>query len=133
MSQSGFDTGRKKSDVSPGEAESSGQDFARDVLGYLAGLVIATALTIVSFFIAHTSLVWAPSLPVALGVLAIAQMGTHLVFFLHVGSGPDSTNNIMALAFGVLIVFLVITGSLWIMSHLDHTMMPIDRIMQMQR
>jgi cytochrome o ubiquinol oxidase operon protein cyoD len=39
----------------------------------------------------------------------------------------------MALAFGVLIVFLVITGSLWIMSHLNHNMMPMGQIMNMQR
>jgi len=40
-------------------------------------------------------------------VLAIAQMGVHLVFFLHIGTGPDNTNNVLALAFGVLIVVLV--------------------------
>ncbi len=43
-------------------------------------------------------------------MLAIAQMGVHLVFFLHITTGPDNTNNVMALAFGVLIVFLVIVG-----------------------
>jgi cytochrome o ubiquinol oxidase operon protein cyoD len=46
------------------------------------------------------------------------------VFFLQLGSGPDSTNNILALAFGVLIVFLVITGSVWIMANLASNMMP---------
>jgi cytochrome o ubiquinol oxidase operon protein cyoD len=39
----------------------------------------------------------------------------------------------MALAFGVLIVLLLIVGSLWIMMHLNHNMMPMDQIMQMQR
>jgi cytochrome o ubiquinol oxidase operon protein cyoD len=39
----------------------------------------------------------------------------------------------MALAFGVLIVLLLIAGSLWIMDHLNHNMMPMDRIMEMQR
>ena len=66
-------------------------------------------------------------------VLAIAQMGVHLVFFLHITTGPDNTNNVLALAFGVLIVFLVIGGSLWIMANLNHNMMPMDQIMQMQR
>jgi cytochrome o ubiquinol oxidase subunit IV len=68
-----------------------------------------------------------------LAVLAIAQMGVHLVFFLHITTGPDDVNNAMALAFGVLIVFLVIAGSLWIMSHMNHNMMPMDQIMRMQR
>ena len=48
-------------------------------------------------------------------MLAIAQMGVHLVFFLHITTGPDNINNVMALAFGVLIVLLVMAGSLWIM------------------
>jgi cytochrome o ubiquinol oxidase operon protein cyoD len=39
----------------------------------------------------------------------------------------------MALAFGVLIVFLLIAGSLWIMANLNHNMMPMDQIIQMQR
>ncbi len=66
-------------------------------------------------------------------MLAIAQMGVHLVFFLHITTGPDNVNNVLALAFGVLIVFLLIGGSLWIMDHLNHNMMPMERIMQMQR
>jgi cytochrome o ubiquinol oxidase operon protein cyoD len=69
-------------------------------------------------------IVWGPSIPVALAVLAIAQMGVHIVFFLHVTTGPDNTNNVMALAFGVLIVMLVIGGSLWIMYAMNHNMMP---------
>ena len=133
MSHVDTGTGFTNSDVTPGEPDAGGQHFGKDVLGYFAGFAIAAALTVVSFVLARTSLVWAPSVPVALCVLAVAQMGTHLVFFLHVGTGPDSTNNIMALAFGVLIVFLVMTGSLWIMSHLNHNMMPMERIMQMQR
>ena len=55
-------------------------------------------------------------------VLAIAQMGVHLVFFLHITSGPDNTNNVLALAFGILIVFLIMAGSLWIMANLNANM-----------
>lgn len=103
------------------------------VLGYLIGLALAIVLTATSFFIAGTDLVWQPSIPVAIIVLAIAQMGVHLVFFLHITTGPDNTNNVLALAFGLLIIFLVIGGSLWIMANLNHNMLPMDQIMQMQR
>jgi cytochrome o ubiquinol oxidase operon protein cyoD len=97
------------------------------------GFGLAILLTIVSFFVAQTNLVWAPSIPVALCVLAVAQMGVHVAFFLHIGTGPDSVNNIMALFFGVLIVVLVIGGSLWIMDHLNHNMPNMGQMMQMQR
>jgi cytochrome o ubiquinol oxidase subunit IV len=76
--------------------------------------------------------VYAPGVPILLGVLAIAQMGVHLVFFLHISSAPDQTNNVLALAFGVFVVALIVFGSLIIMGNLNHAMMPMDRMMQMQ-
>jgi heme/copper-type cytochrome/quinol oxidase subunit 4 len=48
----------------------------------------ATALTIISFTLPTLGLVWRPAMPVALVVLAIAQMGVHLVFFLHITTAP---------------------------------------------
>lgn len=117
-------------DVAPGDEEE--HRVGARVLGYVVGLGLALLLTATSFFIAGTDLVWQPSIPVALIVLAIAQMGVHLVFFLHITTGADNTNNVLALAFGLLIVFLVVGGSVWIMSHLNANMPPMDQIMRMQ-
>jgi cytochrome o ubiquinol oxidase operon protein cyoD len=89
-------------------------------------------LTITSFWVANTSVIWAPGVPAGLAVLAIAQMGVHLVFFLHITTGPDSTNNVLALAFGVLIVFLVLAGSLVIMANLNENMMVHAESMNLQ-
>ena len=118
-------------DLAPGDEEDASVRLR--VLGYLVGLGLAILLTATSFFIAGTDLVWQPSIPVAIIVLAIAQMGVHLVFFLHITTGADNTNNVLALAFGLLIVFLVIGGSLWIMANLNQHMVPMDQLMQMQR
>ncbi|MGH1574156.1 cytochrome o ubiquinol oxidase subunit IV [Methylobacterium sp. P31] len=63
------------------------------------------------------------AIPAAIIVFAIAQMGVHLVFFLHITTGPDNTNNVLALAFGVLFVVLLIGGSVWIMSNMNSNMM----------
>jgi len=120
-------------DVAPGDGPAERGGVAQRIGFYLAGLGLAVLLTATSFFVAGTDLVWQPSIPVALVVLAIAQMGVHLVFFLHLTTGPDNTNNVLALAFGVLIVMLVMGGSLWIMANLNHNMMPMDQMMQMQR
>ena len=122
------------SGVAPGDhAPDEGDSVRAKVWGYLAGLVLAGGLTAVSFYLTQTKLFWLPSIPVALIVLAIAQMGVHLVFFLHLDSSPDSTNNILALALGLLIVFLVLAGSLFIMSNLNQNMLPMDQVMKMQR
>jgi cytochrome o ubiquinol oxidase operon protein cyoD len=90
---------------------------------YLIGLGYALVLTIGSFWAASTDLVFPPGVPVLLGVLAIAQMGVHLVFFLHISSAPDQTNNVLALAFGIFVVALTVFGSMIIMTNLNHNMM----------
>ena len=120
-------------DVAPGDEHAEGGGIAARVVGYLTGLGLAILLTATSFFVAGTDLVWEPSIPVALVVLAIAQMGVHLVFFLHITTGPDNTNNVLALALGVLIVGIVLIGSVWIMWHLNHNMMPPGMLERMQR
>ena len=102
---------------------------------YTLGLGLAAVLTAASFAASSSSFVWGPSIPVLLAVLAIAQMGVHLVFFLHISTAADSTNNILALAFGVFVVGLVIFGSMIIMANLNHNMMPMQQLMDihMQR
>ncbi len=97
------------------------------------GLGFSIILTAAAFLLAGSHLLYGPSIPVALIVLAIAQMGVHLVFFLHITTGPDNTNNVLALAFGILVVFLIGAGSIWIMDHLNQNMMPAEQMMQMQQ
>jgi cytochrome o ubiquinol oxidase operon protein cyoD len=115
-------------DPGAGENEALGS-FAT----YTAGLVFALLLTGASFLVSQTHLLWAPGVPAGLAVLAIAQMGVHLVFFLHISTGPDNTNNVLALAFGLLVVTLVVSGSLWIMANLNANMLPPSAILEMQR
>ena len=108
------------------------EDASSGLLIYTIGLILAVILTVTSFWVANTTLLWAPGIPLGLAVLAIAQMGVHLVFFLHITTGPDNTNNVLALAFGVLIVILVVAGSLWIMTNLNDNMMPAAELMNLQ-
>ena len=133
MSYSELQSGSPYADAVPGDQDFDGHEIAGPVASYLIGLGLATLLTAASFFVAGTTLVWAPSIPVALVVLAIAQMGVHLVFFLHITTGPDNTNNVMALAFGVLIVLVLIVGTIWVMTTMNHNMMPMNQMMHMQR
>ena len=96
------------------------------------GLGFSVILTVAAFILANTQLIYAPAIPVGLLVLAIAQMGVHLVFFLHITTGPDNTNNVLALAYGIMVVFLIVVGSIWIMTHMNSNMMPMNELMQMQ-
>ncbi|WP_258164132.1 cytochrome o ubiquinol oxidase subunit IV [Pseudomonas sp. 17104299] len=119
--------------LAPGDEAVRDSGISAGVRGYLIGLVVSLLLTAASFLVIHDTFLWKPSIPVALGVLAVAQMGIHLVFFLHLSTGPDNANNVLALAFGVLIVSIIIVGSLWIMSHLNHSMMPTERVLDLHQ
>jgi cytochrome o ubiquinol oxidase operon protein cyoD len=114
--------------VAPGAPHDS---MLSETVSYVVGLALALILTGISFWVASTSHLWGPGVAVGLVVLAIAQMGIHLVFFLHITTGPDNTNNVLALAFGVLIVFLVMVGTIWIMAHMNANMGPSPEMMNL--
>jgi cytochrome o ubiquinol oxidase operon protein cyoD len=111
-------------DIAPGYELGSHESAWSAVRGYLLGLALAILLTVAAFWASGTHLIYRPGVPIALVVLAVAQMGIHLVFFLHITTGPDNTNNVLALAFGVLIVVILVFGTVWVMAHMNHNMMP---------
>jgi cytochrome o ubiquinol oxidase subunit IV len=130
-----FDAGsRVGEDRVPGELP---EGLAESTLGaelrrYVAGLVISAVLTAAAFLSVGTHLIYGPGIVMAVVVFGLAQVGIHLVFFLHLTTAPDNTNNALALAFGFLIVCLIVFGSIWIMYNLNHNMMPPDELMRMQ-
>jgi len=128
---------RESYDIAPGVTEAADYNISEGIWTYAIGFLLAVLLTVASFATVKTPLIWGPGIAVMLAVLAVAQMGVHLVFFLHMTSDPDNTNNALALAFGVLIVLLVVFGSLWIMGYLGDRLMPAgtmqQHMMQMQR
>ena len=130
MNELQVEEGSTADDTAPGDQESGTYGIATGLRFYLIGLALAAVLTVASFWVASgTNLIYPPGVAMALAALAIGQMGVPLAFFLHITTGPDNTNNALALAFGVLIVGVVIAGSLWIMYHLNTNMMvPSDMI-----
>ena len=116
-----------------GEAPGTSEQSGANLKSYLIGMGFAIVLTLASFWSAGSPLIYGPAVPILLAVLAIAQMGVHLVFFLHISSAPDQTNNFLALAFGIFAVGLIVFGTMFIVANLNHAMMPMDRLMQMQR
>ncbi len=121
----GYEPGSSpEGDSAPGYESETREGVRAAIRGYLIGLVLAIALTAASFWAASTHFIYGPGVPIALVVLAVAQMGIHLVFFLHITTSPDNTNNVLALAFGVLIVFVLVFGTVWAMAHMNANMMP---------
>jgi cytochrome o ubiquinol oxidase operon protein cyoD len=104
-----------------------------ELRGYLIGLALAALLTAASFWSLSEHVIYGPGIVMALIVFGLAQVGVHLVFFLHLTTSPDNTNNALALAFGVLIVSLIFFGSIWVMYHLNGNMIPASSLMEMGR
>ena len=91
---------------------------------YLKGFVLALLLTGVPF-----GLVWAELLPrfttlVVIAVLAVVQVVVHLRYFLHIDVRSAPRGNLLALGFAVVLIFLMVGGTLWIMLDLNARMMP---------
>ncbi|GAB3788969.1 cytochrome o ubiquinol oxidase subunit IV [Dyella agri] len=101
--------------------------------GYVVGYIAAMLLTIAAFVMAPSTNMAPFSIEAGLAVLAIAQMLVHLIFFLHINTAPVQKTNVMAFAATMLIIAIVVIGSMWIMAHLNHNMVPMSQVMQMQR
>lgn len=101
----------------------SGLPIERTIKPYLIGLALAVLLTAIPF-----GLVAAGSLPrqttlIVIAVLAVIQILVHLTFFLHIDFKTTPRENLVALAFAVVLICIMVGGSLWIMFDLYHRMM----------
>jgi cytochrome o ubiquinol oxidase subunit IV len=131
-----FDAGsRVGEDRVPGglPPELAESTLAAELRSYLMGLAFSIVLTAASFLCVGTHLIYGPGIVMAVVVFGLAQVGIHLVFFLHLTTSPDNANNALALAFGFLIVCLIVFGSIWIMHNMNHNMMPMHEAAILQR
>lgn len=89
---------------------------------YITGFLLAIALTIVPFglVMSHSSV----GTPLIIAVFALAQIGVHIVYFLHVNRSEEQRWNLMALIFTAIVVCIILGGSIWIMHNLYANMMP---------
>ncbi|HEX3141358.1 MAG TPA: cytochrome o ubiquinol oxidase subunit IV [Rhizobacter sp.] len=93
--------------------------------GYLTGFVLAGILTAIPFWLVMGK-VFEQSSTTALVVLAFAavQIVVHMVYFLHMNAKSEGGWTMLALIFTLVLVVITLSGSLWVMFHLNHNMMP---------
>ena len=93
--------------------------------GYLIGFALSAVLTAVPFWLVMTGALGDVQAGVlAIMALAFVQIVVHTIFFLHVNTRAEGGWTLLALMFTVVMVAIVISGSLWIMDHLNSNMMP---------
>ena len=60
---------------------------------------------------------------------AVVQVVVQMIFFLHMNTRSEGGWNFLALIFTVILVGIVLSGSLWVMAHLNQNMMPMPHAM----
>jgi cytochrome o ubiquinol oxidase operon protein cyoD len=93
------------------------------VRGYLIGFVLAVVLTVASFWAATSGAFRGESAIVALAVLAAVQVIVHVVFFLHVNASKGQRWHAMSFAYTILMSFILIVGTVWVMHNVHMLMM----------
>ena len=92
--------------------------------GYLTGFGLAAVLTIIPFWLVMDHVLSGLAAGVLVMGLAAVQVVVHMIYFLHMDSRAEGGWTVLALLFTVLLVGIVLSGSLWVMHHLDVNMMP---------
>jgi cytochrome o ubiquinol oxidase operon protein cyoD len=98
--------------------------------GYLIGFFLSVNLTVIPFWLVMgrpLDGLFASPVPVALLLMlfAVVQMVVHMVYFLHMHPKSEGGWSLLALFFTLILVIIVMSGSMWVMYHLNTNMMPV--------
>jgi cytochrome o ubiquinol oxidase operon protein cyoD len=93
--------------------------------GYMTGFVLSVILTAIPFWIVMSGSLHS-STTTALVILGLAavQIVVHMIYFLHMSSKSEGGWTLLALIFTIILVVIALSGSIWVMFHLNHNMMP---------
>lgn len=100
-------------------------DLHISLKGYVTGFVLSVLLTAIPFWLVMGKVIGKSSTTgiVLLGFAAV-QVVVHMVYFLHMNTKSEGGWTMLALIFTAVLVFIMLSGSLWVMYHLNHNMMP---------
>ncbi len=92
------------------------------VQSYVAGFILSILLTLVAYVLVTMRILSGAEAVVAVISLALLQLVTQVVFFLHLSNKSRARWNLTAFAFTVLLVVILVVGSIWIMDNLNDNM-----------
>lgn len=101
--------------------------------GYMLGFVLSVVLTAIPFWLVMSGTL--PSRQITALVImafAVVQIVVHMIYFLHMSPKSENGWSMMALIFTIVMVVIALSGSLWVMNHLNSNMMPIHEMTGMK-
>ena len=117
-----------------GHAQDHAQDHDHGSLStYMLGFVLSVVLTAIPFWLVMSGAL--PSKQITALVImafAVVQIVVHMIYFLHMNTRSENGWSMMALIFTIVMVVIALSGSLWVMSHLNSNMMPMHQMSGMK-
>jgi cytochrome o ubiquinol oxidase operon protein cyoD len=112
-------------------AHSHGHEAGHGSLrSYVIGFVLSVILTAIPFWLVMSGAIESKVLTgVLVMFLGAVQIVVHMIYFLHMNTRSEGGWTIMALIFTLVIVGIALSGSLWVMHHLNQNMMPMTHEM----
>jgi cytochrome o ubiquinol oxidase operon protein cyoD len=94
--------------------------------GYVIGFLLSVVLTAIPFWLVMAKVLPSPRVTafVILGFAAV-QMIVHMIYFLHMNAKVEGGWSMLALVFTVALLVIMMSGSIWVMFHLNTNMMPV--------
>jgi len=90
---------------------------------YTAGFIFSIVLTGIAFALVMSGAVSGRIALSGIAIAAVVQILVHLHYFLHLDTSSSMRWNVLALLFTLLIMFLFVGGTIWIMINLNYRMM----------
>ena len=107
----------------PNHAETGHGTFG----GYVTGFILSVILTAIPFWLVMAHVITKSSTAaVIILALAAVQIVVHMIYFLHMNAKSEGGWNMLALVFTIVLVVITLSGSIWIMYHLNSNMMPMS-------
>jgi len=91
---------------------------------YTIGFILSVILTAIPFWLVMTHAVSPGATKALIVAFAAVQFVVHMVYFLHMNSKSEGGWNMMALILTIILLFIVLSGSIWVMFHMNANMMP---------
>ncbi|MCC2625002.1 MAG: cyoD [Burkholderiales bacterium] len=93
------------------------------LISYIVGFILSIVLTLIPYYLVVNHVLPTEMGYIAIAVLAVLQLLVQLIFFLHLSLAPEGRNTLLSFIFTVIVLFILVAGTLWIMYNMNVNMM----------
>ncbi len=116
-------------DVYHGDDHHGGDAAHGSYREYWTGFIASVVLTAIPFALVMTMPLTTQATAAIIMIFAAAQIVVHMVYFLHMNSRAEGGWSMMALIFTIVVIGISLSGSIWVMYHMNANMMPTQMVM----